>query len=413
MKKNLFTLIILIITANCYAQDGSGTVDRQDNAISIGHIDTIYSEILHEHRGLWIHLPRGAKNPIYNNTYPVLYLLDGDAHFHSVTGLITQLSDNGNTKLPEMIVVGIPNTDRMRDMTPTNVDSNPTSGGASNFLDFMEKELMPYIEKNYPAANNKTFIGHSLGGLAVLNAFLHRPQMFNNYVAIDPSLRWDNQYLLKRTDSILSRVKFENKSLYVGVANTLVGDLMYSTIMTDTTKESIQIRSVLEFTNKVDELKVNSLNFKWKYYGDDTHNSVPLITEYDALRFMYSWFECDWYNDVFNGGTGSTGKELADLINEHYLKVSTKMGCPVYPGEGLINSIAYWFSRSNQAEKGYAFFNLNIQNYPKSYNAYDSMGDYYVMQEDWENAITFFTKSMELGAGEITKDKLENLKNIK
>src|SRR6185369_3299172 len=92
--------------------------------------------------------------------YPVVYLLDGDAHFPSVVGLVQQLSQvNGNTVVPEMIVVAIPNTDRTRDLTPTHVstdapfmDSNfaRTSGGGENFISFIEKELMPHIDSVYP-----------------------------------------------------------------------------------------------------------------------------------------------------------------------------------------------------------------------------------------------------------------------
>lgn len=405
MKKILFSLLILIISENCQAQNAS--------SISIGHKDTIYSNILGETRELWIRLPRGAENSLYNTQYPVLYLLDGDVQFYGVTAIITDLSDNGNSKLPEMIVVGITNTNRMRDMSPTNVAFDPSSGGADNFLDFIEKELMPYVEKKYPVVNNKTFVGHSLGGLAVINAFCKRPQMFNNYIAIDPHLTWDEQYILKRTDSLLNIGNFENKSLYVGIANTMPIGMDYSTVMEDTTRESLTIRSILEFSNKLDSIKPKGLSFKWQYYNDDTHTSVPLITQYDALRYFYSWFECEWYNDVFYYSYKYSGSELVEIVNKHYAKVSTKMACQFYPNEELINSIAYYFSRNNEPEKGYAFFNLNIQNYPKSFNAHDSMGDYYVMQQDWPNAIKYFEIALSLGAGELTKDKLTDLKSKK
>lgn len=411
MKKLLFALFILTITENCQAQNVSGISIEQNNAISIGHIDSIYSDILHESRELWIRLPRNAQNSIYNTKYPVLYVLDGDVQFYGVTAIIGDLSDNWNTKLPEMIVVGITNTNRMRDMSPTNVAFDTTSGGAENFLDFMEKELMPFIEQKYPAANNKTFVGHSLGGLAVINAFCNRPQMINNYIAIDPHLRWDDQYILKRADSLLNISNFENRSLYVGIANTMPEGMNYSTVMMDTTGETLQIRTILEFTHKLDSIKPKGLSFKWKYYNDDTHNSVPLITQYDALRFFYSWFECDWYHDVFYYSNNFTGSELVEIINDHYTKVSIKMGCPFYPNEQLINDIAYSFSRNNDPEKGYAFFSLNLKNYPKSFNAHDSMGDYYVMLEDWPNAIKYFELALGLGAGEITKAKLASIKN--
>ena len=87
------------------------------NKVEIGTIDSLQSNILGEQRKVWVYVPDGA-----NQKYPVVYLLDGDAHFYSVVGMIQQLSSvNGNTMCPKMIVVGIPNTDRTRDLTPTHI----------------------------------------------------------------------------------------------------------------------------------------------------------------------------------------------------------------------------------------------------------------------------------------------------
>ena len=152
-----------------------------------------------------MHIPESALNSTSNTTkYPVLYLLDGPGHFYSVTEMIKQLSANGNTIVPEMIIVAIPNTDRSLDLTPSHVDIDVfsgdsiqySSGGGNKFLDFMEDELIPHIEKTYPAAPYSTFVGHSFGGLSVINVLISRPHLFNNYVAIDPSLWWDDQAFL-------------------------------------------------------------------------------------------------------------------------------------------------------------------------------------------------------------------------
>ena len=107
--------------------------------------------------------------------------MDGPGHFYSVTGMIKQLSTtNGNTIVPEMIIVAIPNTDRSRDLTPSHVDFDFFSGDSiqyssdegNKFLDFMEKELIPHIEKSSPASSYRTFVGHSFGGLSVLTLWL-------------------------------------------------------------------------------------------------------------------------------------------------------------------------------------------------------------------------------------------------
>lgn len=100
---------------------------RNDNQIIIGHIDSLQSDILGEMRKIWVHLPMNYQE---GKKYPVVYVLDGNGHFHSVTGLIKQLSTNGTFVLPEMIVIAIPNTNRSRDLIPTKVDVDYRTGNS-------------------------------------------------------------------------------------------------------------------------------------------------------------------------------------------------------------------------------------------------------------------------------------------
>src|SRR5258708_3207726 len=107
-------------------QGCSHTAGNNSNNIVIGKIDSLYSQTLGEERKVWVYMPHGDNGPSASGQrYPVVYLLDGDAHFSSVMGMIQQLSEiNGNTVCPDMILVGIPNTVRMRDLTPTHSAPN-------------------------------------------------------------------------------------------------------------------------------------------------------------------------------------------------------------------------------------------------------------------------------------------------
>src|SRR4051794_22189907 len=212
MRKLFLIMLAAVITCTAEAQN--------DSKIVIGKIDSISSKILNEQRKVWIYTPdmtSGDHTP--GRRYPVLYLLDGDAHFLSVVGLVQQLSQaNGNTVYPEMIIVGIPNTDRTRDLTPTHVisdlpamDSNSsrTSGGGENFVAFLEKELMPHIDSAYPTAPYRILVGHSFGGLTVMDVLTNHTKLFNAYIAIDPSMWYDHQHFLAATEKKLIEKKYD------------------------------------------------------------------------------------------------------------------------------------------------------------------------------------------------------------
>jgi predicted alpha/beta superfamily hydrolase len=243
-----FALLFLVGAAVC-----NGAYGQADNKISIGEVVSIQSAVLNENRKIWIYVPPSARSTTYaKRQYPVVYLLDGDGHFSSVVGMIQQLSTvNGNMISPEMIVVGIPNTNRTRDLTPTHVDADPmikdvnflkTSGGGEKFISFIEKELMPYVDSKYPTAPYRMLIGHSLGGLTVMQAFVHHTGLFNSYVCIDPSMWWDNQSLLRETKKVLAEKQFTGKSMYLGIANTMEPGMDLKNVQNDKSDDTRHIR---------------------------------------------------------------------------------------------------------------------------------------------------------------------------
>jgi predicted alpha/beta superfamily hydrolase len=407
--KTACTLILLFIVGASYAQ--------VDNKIVIGTVDSMYSTILGEQRKIWVYVPNAAENSIYSaSRYPVVYLLDGDAHFHSVTGLIQQLSTiNGNTMVPEMIVVGIVNTNRTRDLTPTHSllgpDGKPmgfdtTSGGGVQFMSFMEKELMPYIESKYPVQPYKMLVGHSLGGLMVVNTVVNKPELFSSYLAIDPSLWWDNQALLKQSLLLLKQKKFSNKPLYVAIANTMSEGADFKRVSGDTSAITMHIRSNLELVKALDKYK-GGQPWNWKYYNDDTHGSVPLIAEYDAMRTFFKK-----YPSKTPTSPGDTSLNAA-YMQEHYKDVSEIFGYKVVPPENSVNGLAYFYLQTGKHKLAKELFQLNIDNYPQSFNVYDSMGDYYTVTENKKQAIELFSKALTLRDFPDTRKKLEALQSGK
>jgi predicted alpha/beta superfamily hydrolase len=414
MRNLLMLLAAAFLLAACGTQD-TNVPGESSGKISIGHLDSLHSDILDETRNIWVHVPDETTGGIYGKTtYPVLYLLDGPDHFHSVTGLLHNLGQNAI--VPKMVVVAIPNTDRTRDLTPSHVDEMfgdssfvKTSGGGEKFLEFMEKELIPYVEGKYPVTGYRTFVGHSFGGLTAVYALLSHPELFNNYVAIDPSMWWDDLLLVKKTDAVLEGNSMEGRALFVGVANTMEEGMDIVEVREDTARSSNHIRSILSFIEKLENRQDLPLEFDWKYYEDDDHGSVPLITEYDALRFLFPWYRLEGLNEFFREEAKDDPAELLSTLEEHYKQVSEHFGYQVPPSEPDVNSLGYGFVRADKPAMAKAMFELNIQNYPESANVYDSMGDFYLDQEDTLQAIEQFKKALTLGDSPYTREKLSQL----
>lgn len=381
------------------------------NLVVIGHKDTIYSKTLNETREIWMHVPQSARNNANpKKRYPVIYLLDGNAHFTSVVGMIQQLSSvNGNTICPEMIVVGITNTDRTRDLTPTQVAASGfggNTGGGDKFIDFIETELMPYVNTTYPTAPYKILIGHSLGGLMAMDVLMNHTNLFNAYLSIDPSMHWDKRKLQKSMTESLPAKKLDGVSLYLACANTMPEGMDVSKAYKDSTKITEHIRAILETDRLLKRSKKNNLNYKFKYYKDEDHGSLPLIATYDALHYFFEFYKLDLSTEERN----NLNRDVVAKIENHYRTLSKKFGYVILMPEEFANGLGYQLLARNEYDVAEYVFRMNITNYPGSSNVYDSMGDCYLAKGEKEKAIASFKKALSMeGSVPETKAKLEAL----
>jgi hypothetical protein len=270
---------------------------------------------------------------------------------------------------------------------------------------YVEKELMPYIESNYPTASYKIFIGHSVGGLTVVNTLIHHPNLFKAYVSLDGALWWNNQQIITDAKVILANTNYKVKTLFMALANRMERGMDTLKVQKDTTEGTELIRSNLEFIRYVSNNKKNQLRFKHKYYEDDNHSSVRLIGEYDALRFIFDYYKLNIYNSELE----DANFKLDSLLVTHYNNVSEQIGYLVKPDESQVNSLAYHMLNQKQFDKAEALFKLNIANYPETANCYDGLGDLYLAKGDKTNAIASFKKTLSLIAIPETKEKLDIL----
>ncbi len=379
---------------------------QENNPFTIGFEKSSPSKIMGEQRKVWIHIPNsnGGNDNTGKGRYPVIYLLDGDANFNNIVSTTEFMSNAG--LCPPMIVVGVLHPARMTDLTfGTDKETPGIIGNGEKFMLYLEKELMPYIESNYPTASYKIFIGHSVGGLTVVNTLLHHSYLFNAYVSLDAALWWSNQQIVTEAKAILANENYKGKTLFMALANRMEKGMDTLQVQKDTTESTELIRSNLEFIRYISNNKKNQLRFKQKYYGDDNHSSVRLIGEYDALRFIFDYCKLDIYNSELD----DPNFKLDSLLVTHYNNVSEQIGYLIQPDENQVNNLAYQMLKQKQFSKAEALFKLNIASYPETANCYDGLGDFYLAKGDKINAIASFKKTLSLKAIPETKEKLDIL----
>ena len=193
--------------------------------LSIGQTFTLQSKVLGETRRINVYLPQAYADSV-SLRLPVLYMPDGGIQedFLHVAGLVQVLVGNGTMR--PFILVGIENTARRRDLTgpTTNAEDKkiaPKVGGSAAFRQFIRQELMPAVKQRYRTTAETAIVGESLAGLFVVETLLLEPNLFNTYLAFDPSLWWNNGQLAAQAGATLQKTR---PSATVYLATSSQGD---------------------------------------------------------------------------------------------------------------------------------------------------------------------------------------------
>lgn len=211
-----------------------------------------------------------------NDSFPVLYMPDGGIKedFPHIANTIAKLVEEKS--IPPIILVGIENTERGRDLSgfsDVEADSKycPLTDGSSNFRNFITEELVSEISKRYRVTNKKGIIGESLAGLFVMETFLMKPESFDFYIAMDPSLWWNNHYLVRNAKNLLNA--FPNRNIKLWFAGSSAEDI---------SKYTNQLSIILK-SDSPDELK-------WNYSDEpnEKHNTIFRATKEKALKWVFN-----------------------------------------------------------------------------------------------------------------------------
>ena len=211
MKNLLYLSVLLVFFSQC--KSNAQTPDPIPAHDSL----KIESKEVNETRVINIWLPEDYTTS--GLTYPVLYMPDGGIKedFPHIANTLSELISS--KKIPPHILVGIENTERRRDLTPpTQVEKDkeiaPVVGGSAEFRAFIQNELIPEINNRYRTTSKKGIIGESLAGLFIVETFLTQPELFDFYIAFDPSLWWNDKYVEKNAPNFLTQFPTEQKKLW-------------------------------------------------------------------------------------------------------------------------------------------------------------------------------------------------------
>ena len=249
----------------------------------LGSIEELESKILGEKRILNIYLPEGY---IPNDTtrYPVVYLLDGsaDEDFIHTVGLFQFNTFSWIDRVPKSIVIGIATVDRRRDFTfPSTIESEkknfPTTGHSDKFISFLEEELKPFINNKYKTNSSAMLIGQSLGGLLASEILLKRPEMFNKYLIISPSIWWDNGSLLNQSSQVIEKLS-QKTDVYIGVGKEGLTPGEFPRVM------EVDANLLVE---KLNNSKNKNIAVYFDYLPDEDHATISHQAIFNGLRMLY------------------------------------------------------------------------------------------------------------------------------
>ncbi|WP_261510937.1 alpha/beta hydrolase-fold protein [Chryseobacterium paludis] len=363
-----FILIGLFINLSSYAGAQNDELPKRNQKKVV-----ITSKILNEQRTLWIYTPSNYEGS--NEKYPVLYLLDPDQNFAYVTELERFLSDR--YRIPQLIVVGVVNNDRIKDFTPIHslifngkIDNSlASSGGGKYFLRFVKDELIPYVNKNYRTEPYRILSGHSLGGLFAVYCKEEEPDLFQSEIVISPAIYGGNMEILGRFSGFLKEHPKLSGYMPVSLGEEPGGKMAVDSL--------------------VGQLKrLAPKSFKWQYnsYKEEDHFSVGYKSMYDGLRFIYK----DWF---INPQDTTSVRSYRD-IQMHFQKLTKEFGYSVQPGEDFMNESGYQRLKGGHIDQAIEIFAQNVKDHPNSSNAHDSLGEAYFLKGDNKRALDHYKRSV-------------------
>ncbi len=340
-------------------------VDHGHVQITIGHTETFRSAILNEDREIEVSLPSGFGTS--DRAYPLVVVLDGRDLYSYVVSSTAVLTPNF---FPEMVIVGVRNTDRNRDFDVTGADgADPEAFGA-----FLKNELIPYLGRQYRASGYRVLMGHSLAGFYAFHTSLHDPALFDASIATSPSLTYEGAE---------SKIEDDFESLD---RSAMTGRFFY---LSAGGEESEKLRNrIAQLEQRLIGLGIDGLTCETDVFPGEGH--FPMKGFYQGLRRVFG----DWAPPTAWFATGS----LVDL-QEHYERVGAKYGDPGRPPSDLIWSLRNRLDRLDMDEEYLAATEYHVNQYPENLARYLVLVDLYENRSQTDKSIELLERGLAIDPG--------------
>ena len=363
---NVFLVILLATAAiRSHAQTGG-------EPIAIGKKFEIHSKVLNETRSLLVATPEGYDQE--TDRYPVLYLLDGDENFAQTVGIVRSLTESD--RIPPMLVVGIANTERIRDLTPpTQVEIenrfHPKNGGADIFLRFISGELIPYVNGHYRTRPYKVLVGHSIGGLFAIYTLASSPTLFNAYIAIDPTLPWNNQAAVTKLEAVFKDTRELPSDLYI----------------TATDEGGPALSADYKLCGILNQRTPKEFRWTFKQMPGETHTSIPHQSIYSGLDTIFDgWHLANPLKLYDEGGLAA--------IHRHFAEGGRRYGYDRKTPAFTVSLIVAALMAQDRLEEAATVLQHDPKTYPAPWNQLDALARAYAQRGDKEHAMHYYELSL-------------------
>ena len=359
IRSTILVTLLLGLPWLCHAVQPAAS----SQPIVIGERFQLNSDAMGETRSYFVHRP--ANYDLSNARYPLLIVLDGEDDFQHASTTADLLADTN--RIPALLVVGIPNTNRNRDLIPFAPQS-----GAENFLKFITTELIPKLDRDFRTQPYRMLEGHSNGGLFGLYALIGAPAVFKGFILASPSLGAEDRELPRTVRSFLEQHKDVAASVYLTTANE-----------TSLLSGNWELSSYLQDQASRD----SRWSFAYRRYPEETHGSIPLRSIYDGLEFLFEgWPLPDALALYEQGGLGA--------IEKQYKARASRYGVAAAIPSGVLPGTAIQLYRQKRTAEAEQLILRAMELNPNDTNAYLTAGRLYFDKGEKAKATEYLKKAL-------------------